>query len=97
VEEDNDLPVVEAFVLDDSYWREINIQADPSTVCSYRLLNSNRGMEKNTFELQISGMENVQIGLYYNDKDDQTDDMKLFSAEQCQEGVPHCTAGDGFV
>jgi len=54
-------------------------------------------MEKNTFELQISGMENVQIGLYYNDKDDQTDDMKLFSAEQCQEGVPHCTAGDGFV
>ena len=42
-------------------------------------------------------MDNVQIGLYYSDKDDQIDDMKLFSADQCQSGVPHCTSGDGFV
>ena len=89
--------MVEAYTLDDSYWREINIKAQTNNVCSYRLLNSNMKVDHNTFELQISDMENVQIGLYYGDKDNQIIDLKVFDQYHCQSTVPHCTSGNGFV
>jgi hypothetical protein len=80
---ENDRSVVEAYILDDSYWRNIKIEAESSTVCSYRLLNANRQVEYNTFELQISDMENVQIGLYYGNKDSEVVDLKLFTPAEC--------------
>ena len=83
--EDDDRSVVEAAILDDSYWREIKIKADPTTTCSYKLTNSKSNVEKNTFELQISGIENMLIGLYYGDKDGQNVDLKLFNPSDCQE------------
>jgi len=94
---ENDNSVVEAYILDDSYWRNIKIDAKTSTVCSYRLLNTNRKVEHNTFELQISNMDNVLIGLYYGDKNKRTVDMKVFTPAECQTKIPHCSVGDGFV
>ena len=74
---------MEAYVLDDSYWRNIKIDAQSSTVCSYRLLNTNSQTEHNTFELQISAMDNVKIGLYYGNKDNQIVDLKIFTPAEC--------------
>ena len=54
-------------------------------------------MEHNTFELQISAMDNVKIGLYYGNKDNQVVDLKIFTPAECQTLIPHCSAGDGFV
>ena len=51
--------------MDDSYWRAININSENGTVCSYELLNSNDDKTDNVFEIQLSGLKNVEIGLYY--------------------------------
>ena len=93
----DDRSIPEVYLLDDSYWREINISATSNNMCGYRLLNTNSQIDHNSFELQISNMENVLIGLYYGDKDDNIVDLKVFKPSECQVQVPHCTAGNGYV
>ena len=60
-----DNQVAKAPLLDDSYWRTIVINSEQGTVCSYELLNSSSDMTNNVFEIQISDMQNLEIGLYY--------------------------------
>ena len=57
--------VAKATLIDDSYWRGIDVKSENGTVCSYQLLNEDSNTSNNVFELQISKMQNVQIGLYY--------------------------------
>ena len=57
--------VATASILDDSYWRSITVNSENGTVCSYQLLNGDSETKNNVFEIQLSGLENAQIGLYY--------------------------------
>ena len=65
-----DNTVAQAGVVDDSYWRTIHINSENGTVCSYRLLNQNDNVNANVFELKLSDLQNVQIGLYYGQHSD---------------------------
>ena len=69
-----DNQVAKAPLIDDSYWRSIVVNSENGTVCSYELLNSDTKSTNNVFEIQISSMKNLQIGLYYGQYDD-ADDM----------------------
>lgn len=60
-----DNSVAKASLIDDSYWRSIDINSEHGTVCSYQLLNSDTDTTNNVFEVQLSGMKNAEIGLYY--------------------------------
>jgi len=72
-------------LLDDSYWRTIDVNATGGVVCSYKLLNENKKVDYNTFEVQISNLNNAQIGLYYSKstrnegEDSKVVDLKLFT------------------
>ena len=57
--------MAEASLIDDSYWREIVINSEQGTVCSYQLINQDKREANNVFEIQFSQMENIEIGLYY--------------------------------
>ena len=57
--------VAQVSLIDDSYWRSIEVNSVNGTVCSYQLLNSDIEKTNNVFEVQLSGLKNVQIGLYY--------------------------------
>lgn len=74
-----------AKLIDDSYWRSIDINSTNGTVCSYSLQNSDKKIASNVFEVQISQLKNVQLGIYYgqfshsNEKTyNKLSDMKLF-------------------
>jgi len=54
-----------AGLIDDSYWRSINVKVKDGNTCSYRMLNSDASVNKNVFEVQLSSLDNVSIGLYY--------------------------------
>ena len=60
-----DNTVAKANLIDDSYWRSIEVMSENGTVCSYQLLNSNSNNSNNVFEIQLSNLKNAQIGLYY--------------------------------
>jgi len=46
--------VAQAGLIDDSYWREININSENGTVCSYQLINEDKFVTTNVFEIQLS-------------------------------------------
>ena len=60
-----DNTVAKATLIDDSYWRSIEVNSENGTVCSYQLLNSDSKDSNNVFEIQLSNLKNAQIGLYY--------------------------------
>ena len=60
-----DNQVAQVPLIDDSYWRQVEINSQNGTVCSYQLLNQDGTNTNNVFEIQLSGLANVQIGLYY--------------------------------
>ena len=60
-----DNTVAKASLIDDSYWRSIEVMSENGTVCSYQLLNSDAKDSNNVFEIQLSNLKNAQIGLYY--------------------------------
>jgi len=41
------------------------VNSENGTVCSYQLMNGDSETKNNVFEIQLSGLENAQIGLYY--------------------------------
>lgn len=43
------------------------------TVCSYQLLNSDDDQTDNVFEIQLSGLKNIEIGLYYGQFENEGD------------------------
>ena len=62
--------MAKASLLDDSYWRSVQINSVNGTVCSYELLNEDQDSAQNVFEIQIAGLKNAQIGLYYGQYND---------------------------
>ena len=60
-----DNEVAKASLIDDSYWRALDINSENGTVCSYQLLYEDNYTTNNVFELQLSGLSNVEVGLYY--------------------------------
>lgn len=43
--------VAKATLIDDSYWRSLDVNSENGTVCSYRLLNEDSYTSNNVFEL----------------------------------------------
>jgi len=41
------------------------VDSEGDNVCSYELLNADEKTTNNVFEIQISNMSNIEIGLYY--------------------------------
>ena len=46
-----DNTVAKASLIDDSYWRSIEVNSDNGTVCSYQLLNTDSNDTNNVFEI----------------------------------------------
>ena len=46
-----DNEVARASLIDDSYWRGLDINSENGTVCSYKLMNEDDAMTNNVFEL----------------------------------------------
>ena len=46
-----DNEVAKASLIDDSYWRGLDINSENGTVCSYELMNEDDDMTNNVFEL----------------------------------------------
>ena len=46
-----DNEVARASLIDDSYWRGLDINSENGTVCSYELMNEDDDMTNNVFEL----------------------------------------------
>ena len=68
-----DHQVAKAPLLDDSYWRTVVVDSNGDNVCSYELLNADAETTNNVFEIQISNMKNIEIGLYYGQYEKQED------------------------
>lgn len=43
-------------LIDDSYWRTIEVASEGGTVCSYQLLNEDTALKNNVYELQLSNL-----------------------------------------
>ena len=46
-----DNEVTKASLIDDSYWRGLDVNSENGTVCSYQLLNEDKFTTNNVFEL----------------------------------------------
>lgn len=89
-------------LIDDSYWRSINISVNDGNVCSYRMQNLDESQANNVFEVKLEQMDNLLVGLYYGSLStdatkqfDKLKDMKIFKPADCHK-MKHCAESKSF-